>query len=136
MRQQRWMKFLKDNEFELKYHPSKANVVADALSRKSLTVAWMMIKETELIESFCDLNLGISITSHAIQLNQIKITSDFKDQIRQAQQRNVNFQHTVHLVKSRKLTGFALDKEGVWWFQGRMCTRGGRSPEEDLGRSP
>ena len=52
MRQQRWMKFLKDYEFELKYHPSKANVVADALSRKSLTVAWMMIKETELIESF------------------------------------------------------------------------------------
>ena len=46
------MEFLKDYEFELNYHPSKANVVADALSRKSLSISWMMIKETKLIESF------------------------------------------------------------------------------------
>ena len=52
MRQQKWMEFLKDYEFELKDHPSKANVVADALSRKSLNVAWMIIKEVELIENF------------------------------------------------------------------------------------
>ena len=46
------MEFLKDYEFELKYHLRKANVVADALSRKSLIVAWMMIKEMKLIENF------------------------------------------------------------------------------------
>ena len=86
----------------------------------------MMIKETELIENFRDLNLGISITPHTIQLNQIKITNDFKDQIQQAQQRDVNFQYTVHLVKSRKLTGFASNKESVWRYQGRICV-----PEED-----
>ena len=52
MRQRRWMEFLKDYEFELKYHPGKVNVVADTLSKKSLNMAWMMIKETELIEIF------------------------------------------------------------------------------------
>ena len=62
MRQRRWMEFLKDYEFELKYHPRKANVVANTLSRKYLSIAWMMIKEIELIESFKDLNLGIFIT--------------------------------------------------------------------------
>ena len=35
MRQCRWMEFLEDYDFTLHYHPSKANVVADALSRKS-----------------------------------------------------------------------------------------------------
>ena len=35
MRQHRWMEFLEDYDFTLHYHPGKANVVVDALSRKS-----------------------------------------------------------------------------------------------------
>ena len=35
MRQRRWMEFPEDYDFTLHYHPGKANVVADALSRKS-----------------------------------------------------------------------------------------------------
>ncbi|GJS37833.1 putative reverse transcriptase domain-containing protein [Tanacetum coccineum] len=34
MRQRRWIELLSDYECEIKYHPSKANVMADALSRK------------------------------------------------------------------------------------------------------
>ena len=99
MRQRRWMEFLKDYEFELKYHPGKANVVAEALSRKYLNVSWMMIKEAKLIESFRDLNLGISITPQTIQLSQIKVTSSFKEQIQHAQQQDANFQRTLTLVQ-------------------------------------
>ena len=35
MRQRRWMEYLEDYDFTLYYHPSKENVVVDALSRKS-----------------------------------------------------------------------------------------------------
>ena len=35
MRQRRWMGLLEDYDFTLHYHPGKANVVVDALSRKS-----------------------------------------------------------------------------------------------------
>ncbi|GJW49191.1 reverse transcriptase domain-containing protein [Tanacetum coccineum] len=34
MRQRRWLKFLVDYDCEIRYHPGKANVVADALIRK------------------------------------------------------------------------------------------------------
>ena len=41
-----WMEFLEDYDFTLHYHPGKANVVADALSRKSRG-AWASIASRE-----------------------------------------------------------------------------------------
>ena len=36
LRQCRWMEFIKDYDCVIDYHPEKANVVANALSRKSI----------------------------------------------------------------------------------------------------
>ena len=54
MRQRRWMEYLEDYDFTLHYHPGKANVVADALSRKSRGVLasvasqeWQMLETVE-----------------------------------------------------------------------------------------
>jgi len=38
MRQRRWVELIKDYDCVTDYHPGKANVVADALSRKGKTV--------------------------------------------------------------------------------------------------
>ena len=35
MRQRRWLELVKDYDCDISYHPGKANVVANALSRKS-----------------------------------------------------------------------------------------------------
>jgi hypothetical protein len=35
MRQRRWLKLIKDYDLQIHYHPEKANMVADALSRKA-----------------------------------------------------------------------------------------------------
>jgi hypothetical protein len=35
LRQRRWLELIKDYDLDIQYHPGKANVVVDALSRKS-----------------------------------------------------------------------------------------------------
>ena len=47
-----WMKHLKDYDFPLHYHPSKENVMADALSRKPLGVlASVASREWQMLEA-------------------------------------------------------------------------------------
>ena len=47
MMQRRWLEFLKDYNFGLNYHSCKANVVVDALSRKSLHMSVLMVQELD-----------------------------------------------------------------------------------------
>ena len=51
MRQRKWMKYLEDYDFTLHYHPDKANVVVDALSRKSRGIlASVASQEWQMLE--------------------------------------------------------------------------------------
>ncbi|XP_072058160.1 uncharacterized protein [Arachis hypogaea] len=86
MRQRIWIKLLKDYDFDINYHSGKANVMVDVLSKKSLSVAWMMLKEEELLRKFASLRLGVEDMAEGVSLNQLQITSDFKTDIHNVQQ--------------------------------------------------
>ena len=42
---------MKDYDFELSYHPGKANVVADALSRRSYESSLCVVREWRLMDA-------------------------------------------------------------------------------------
>ncbi|XP_075515399.1 uncharacterized protein LOC142550043 [Primulina tabacum] len=50
MRQRRWLELVKDYDCTINYHPGKANVVADALSRKSSYLLGSMIQKPLLLD--------------------------------------------------------------------------------------
>ena len=75
MRQRRWLEFLKYYDFELSHHLGKANVVANALSRKSLHIFALMVRELDLLEQFRDLSLVCEVTPNSVRLGVLRITS-------------------------------------------------------------
>src|SRR4029450_10751002 len=61
MRQWRWMEYMEDYDFDLQYHPGKANAVADALSRKSHgSLANLAIREWKMMEDISEMGLHFS----------------------------------------------------------------------------
>ena len=62
LRQRRWLELIKDYDLEVHFHPGKANVVADALSRKSYANEVQIASMAEeLCAEISHLNLGFVI---------------------------------------------------------------------------
>jgi hypothetical protein len=59
MRQRRWLELIKDYDLEVDYHPGKANVVADALSRKHCNYVTLEPNNETLCEEMRKLNLEL-----------------------------------------------------------------------------
>ena len=62
MRQRRWIELLKDYDCTIEYHPGKANMVADALSRKaSSSVACLQVFSLSSLIDLRSMNVDLSI---------------------------------------------------------------------------
>ena len=87
LRQRRWLELIKDYDLEVHYHPGKANVVADALSRK---VSCSCVSATVLHETLCQemekMNLAIVYEG---TLANITLAPTLLDQIIAAQKNDV-----------------------------------------------
>jgi hypothetical protein len=118
MRQRRWLELIKDYDLEVHYHPGKANVVADALSRKS---RYNCLLAEPLIVTLCQemkrMNLGI--IQHGTIANLI-LESAIQSQIVDAQKVNKGIAHIKERVEAGKATCFRIDEKGVLWFKHRF----------------
>jgi hypothetical protein len=108
MRQRRWMEYLKDFDFNLNYHPGKANVVADALSRKALYASELLMHQCNLYEKFRDMNLNVKYRSKGVRINRMELSCELRSMIAQAQE------HDLELQKRKGNPEFTVASDGVF----------------------
>jgi hypothetical protein len=119
MRQRRWLELIKDYELEIHYHPGKANVVADALSRKSqvnMLAAHSM--SFELAKEFDRLSLGFLNSTQGVT---VELDPTLEQDIRKGQKDDEKINDIRQLVIDGKGSDFREDAEGVVWFKDRLC---------------
>jgi hypothetical protein len=109
MRQRRWVELIKDYDCVIDYHPGKANVVADALSRKGKTVMNdMELKEQESIVELKKMGLQLSVGPEGSLLAQLKIRYVLRDKVLVAQQADGKVKEIKERVNKGIETSFQM----------------------------
>ena len=101
-RQRRWMELLEDYDCDIQYHPGKANVVADALSRKVYAA-------------------NLAVSEENILFSNLTMRSDIGKLIGEAQEADENVQRIKATLDDPKNQDFSVDNNGILRFRGRMC---------------
>jgi hypothetical protein len=119
MRQRRWLELIKDYELEVHYYPSKANVVADALSRKHCNYVTLEPYNDTLCEEMRKLNL--ELVEHG-NFFVVSIESPLHERIAIAQLVDEEVQKIKKKLEERdpKYDCFRGDDKGVVWFRQRL----------------
>ncbi|WVZ88829.1 hypothetical protein U9M48_035299 [Paspalum notatum var. saurae] len=104
---------------KIHYHSGKANVVADALSRKSyanMALGFMMLHE--LCEEFKRLSLGFL---HHTTAATFEAEPTLEQEIREHQKDDEKLQEIRELLKLGKAPHFREDEPGTLWYKNRIC---------------
>jgi hypothetical protein len=120
MRQRRWLELIKDYDLEVHYHPGKANVVADAISRKAqCNCVTTDSKIATLCDELCKLSMEVVSSG---TLGYISVEPTLHDQIVMAQMGDKGVQVIKEMLEQKvdKYKCFRQDNKGVLWFEDRL----------------
>ena len=108
LRQRRWLELLKDYELVIDYHPGKANVVADALSRKALFALRAV-------------NAHLSVSPDGVLVAELEAKPLLIRQILESQKVDAELVTKRAECASNEESEFRIDDNDCLTFRGRLC---------------
>jgi hypothetical protein len=126
MRQRRWLELIKDYDLTINYTPGKANVLADALSRKSTDTQPMnrelpkeLLMDLERLEIQCleVQSLGNLSTEKVMEEQH----SDLKYTIIRRQDEDAFIAKEIRRIEEGRPSEFHVGDFNSLWFHGRIC---------------
>ncbi|KAL0559345.1 hypothetical protein IC582_003954 [Cucumis melo] len=121
MRQRRWLELVKDYDCEILYHPGKANVVADALSRKVSHSAALITRQASLHRDLERAEIAVSVGAVTMQLAQLTVQPTLRQRIIDAQSNDPYLVEKRGLAEAGQAAEFSLSSDGGLLFERRLC---------------
>ncbi|KAL0546138.1 hypothetical protein IC582_016044 [Cucumis melo] len=121
MRQRRWLELVKDYDCEILYHPGKANVVADALSRKVSHSAALITRQAPLHRDLERAEIAVSVGAVTMQLAQLTVQPTLRQKIIGAQSNDPYLVEKRGLAEAGQTAEFSLSSDGGLLFERRLC---------------
>ena len=123
LRQRRWLELIKDYELIIEYHPGKANVVADALSRKSsATLAYIRTAYVPLLVEINTLRINLDYEESGALLANFVVRPSLVDQIRVSQMQDEKLVKEVQKIMNGEVNeNFSITEDGMLTLRGRAC---------------
>ena len=121
------MELLKDYDITILYHPDKANVVADALSRKAGSIgslAHLMISRHPLareVHTLANDFLRLEVLEKGGLLACVEARSSFLDKIKGKKFTDEKLIRIRDMVLRGEAKEAKIDEEGVLRIKGRVC---------------
>ncbi|KAL5565172.1 hypothetical protein UlMin_028336 [Ulmus minor] len=121
MRQRRWLELVKDYDCTINYHPGKANVVADALSRKSSSsVASLQLVQKPLLGDIQRLGLEIIPPGDCGYLATLTVCPTLLERIKAGQLEDQYLLKIRTKVEDGKRTNFVITTDEALRYNGRL----------------
>ena len=108
LRQCRWLELIKDYDCVIDYHPRKANVVANSLSRKS-------------IQTLRALNAHFSLSDDSEIVAELIAKPDLLNRVLETQKNDEKISAIINQSREGKETEFIVNEDGFVYYRGRVC---------------
>ena len=108
LRQRRWMELIKDYDCVIDYHPEKANVVEDTLSRKS----------TQTLRA---LNAHLSLLDDDAIVAELIAKPDLLNRVLEAQKNDEKIAAIANQNRVGKETEFTAKENGFLYYRDQVC---------------
>ncbi|XP_073360085.1 uncharacterized protein [Aegilops tauschii subsp. strangulata] len=98
MRQRRWLELIKDYDLSVQYHPGKANVVADALSRKACSLNAMLKEKLPALYKELE-SFGLELVAPGFLAN-LEVKPTLMDDVKEAQKGHESIEGIKRKIKA------------------------------------
>ncbi|XP_024963668.1 uncharacterized protein LOC112503930 [Cynara cardunculus var. scolymus] len=113
MRQRRWLELLKDYDVQIQYHPCRANVVADALSRKSIGNVSSLTVQSHIASDLERMGITLCYRGANELLASLTVEPTLVSRMKEAQQDDEELWAILQKAKDDSQSNFRVDDKGL-----------------------